>query len=114
MMVGALVLPQVMAGIMLCPASLDRLAKPQPALPAPTTMSSHVFFGHLPPDTLYSVVYTSGRAETSPDQTGNAVVLNTVRNAKDDCICATPGRRVRYWRWMRAKSSVSSATTLRM
>lgn len=42
-------------------------------------------------------------------QTASAVVLNTVRRAKDDCICATPGRRVRYWRWMRAKSSVSCA-----
>lgn len=43
--------------------------------------------------------------------TGMAVVLNTVRSAKDECICATPGRRARYWRWMRAKSSVSCATT---
>ena len=27
---------------------------------------------------------------------------------------ATPGKRLRCWRWMRAKSSVSSATILRM
>ena len=31
-------------------------------------------------------------------QTGKAVVLNTVRKAKLDCIFATPGSRVRYWR----------------
>ena len=29
---------------------------------------------------------------------GKDVVLNTVRNAKLDCICATPGSRARYWR----------------
>ena len=46
--------------------------------------------------------------------TGSAVVLNTVRSAKLDCICATPGSRARCWRWMRAKSSVFSATTLRI
>ncbi len=27
--------------------------------------------------------------------TGRAVVLKTVRNANEDCICATPGRRAR-------------------
>ena len=31
-------------------------------------------------------------------QTGRAVVLNTVRRAKLECICATPGRRARCWR----------------
>ena len=46
------------------------------------------------------------------NHTGNAVVLQTVRSAKLDCICPTPGSRARYWRWMRAKSSVSWATTL--
>lgn len=48
----------------------------------------------------------------SPSQTASAVVLTTVRSAKDDCICRTPGRRDRCWRWMRAKSSVSSAMIL--
>jgi hypothetical protein len=56
----------------------------------------------------------AGRAAGARAQTGRAVVLKTVRSAKLDCICATPGRRVRCWRWMRAKSSVLSATTLRM
>ena len=36
-------------------------------------------------------------------------VRNTVRRAKLLCIWATPGRRERCCRWMRAKSSVSSA-----
>jgi len=49
-----------------------------------------------------------------PRQSGRAVVLNTVRSAKDDCIRATPGRRDRCCPWMRAKSSVSSVATFRM
>ena len=51
------------------------------------------------------------RRGSAARQTAIAVVLSTVRNAKDDCICATPGRRARYWRWMRAKSSVSCTST---
>ncbi len=30
--------------------------------------------------------------------TGSAVALNTVLSAKEECICATPGRRARCWR----------------
>ena len=44
-------------------------------------------------------------------QTGNAVDCSTTLSAKEDCICATPGSRARCWRWMRAKSSVSAAST---
>ena len=39
---------------------------------------------------------------TAPQSSGRAVVPKTVLSAKLECICATPGRRVRCWRWMRA------------
>lgn len=48
-----------------------------------------------------------------PLQTGSAVVCRTVRRAKEDCNPLTPGSVARLRRWMRAKSSVSVATTLR-
>ncbi len=35
------------------------------------------------------------RSVELPTYTGNAVVLNTVRNENDECICATPGNRAR-------------------
>ena len=50
------------------------------------------------------------RRSCGTNYTGSAVVLHTVRNAKLDCICATPGNRAKCWRWIRAKSSVFSAT----
>ena len=54
---------------------------------------------------------TDPQIEHLGPHTGKAVVLKTVRNAKLDCICATPGNRASERRWMAAKSSVSSATT---
>ena len=51
------------------------------------------------------------KPDLHPAHTGKAVVLRTIRSAKDECICATPGNRANFFRWMRAKSSVSSATT---
>ncbi len=51
------------------------------------------------------------RMQHRTPHTGNAVVLNTVRSAKLECIWATPGSLARYWREMRAKSSVPCATS---
>lgn len=40
-------------------------------------------------------LHLSKNTQIPPSHTGKAVVLDTVRNAKLDCIFATPGKRAR-------------------